>query len=106
MSGRLRDDVAWEYLDDGGVLFCQMSEGAYWQLGPPSGALLAHLLAPGAGADAVAQVLGIFPVEVPAALEAFRETLVVLALLDPAPDVAQDGGPGSVPEQGDQPSSR
>lgn len=97
MSEVLRDDVAWEYLDDGGVLFCQMSEGAYWQLGPPSGALLAHLLAPEAGTDEVADVLGIYPIEVPAALEAFRETLVVLALLDPVPDAGEQHGEGSVP---------
>jgi hypothetical protein len=33
----LHPDIAFEYLDDGGVLICQLERGDYWQLSAPSG---------------------------------------------------------------------
>ena len=36
---RIADDLAFEMLDDGGILFCVLREGAYWQLSAPAGRL-------------------------------------------------------------------
>jgi Coenzyme PQQ synthesis protein D (PqqD) len=33
----LHPELAFEYLDDGGVLICQLERGDYWQLSAPSG---------------------------------------------------------------------
>ena len=33
----LHPELAFEFLDDGGVLLCQLERGDYWQLSDPSG---------------------------------------------------------------------
>jgi hypothetical protein len=33
----LHPELAFEYLDDGGVLICQLERGDYWQLSAPAG---------------------------------------------------------------------
>lgn len=82
----LRNDVAWEYLDDGGVLACQLDEGAYWQFGPPAGAIWALIVEVGDFHDVASRmpdVIGVSPFEAYAGLEAFCETLEVMNLLEP-----------------------
>jgi hypothetical protein len=97
---RLRADVAYEYLDDGGVLACQLSDGSYWQLGPPAGALWAlatELSDFRAIAARLPEVVDVTPVEAYAGLEAFCHSLEVMELIEPgwqpqpSPTVAGDG---------------
>lgn len=81
---KIRDDVAYEYLDDGGLLVCQLSEGEYWQLGSPAGELWALIVEVGDFERIAARMPGVAdvtPVEAYAGLEAFCESLEVMELL-------------------------
>ena len=39
----LHPELAFEYLDDGGVLICQLERGDYWQLSGPAGRIWAWI---------------------------------------------------------------
>jgi hypothetical protein len=93
---QIRADVAYEYLDDGGVLVCQLSLGAYRELGPPAGAIWGLILDLAMFEEVAAhlpEVACVSRLEAGAALEAFCQSLEELRLITSSWRHPQPGQP-------------